>query len=67
MVEVEYFVMGNLSKENRFKKIQGGKVGCVYPMVIVSLLPHAAWAMPDSEQMTIGNAHPTLKFAFLNR
>ena len=57
---------GKSVEGKQVQKIREGKVECVYPMVIVSLLPHAAWAMPDSEQMTIGNAHPTLKFAFLN-
>ena len=58
---------GKSVEGKRFKKIREGKVGCVYPLVIVSLLPHAAWVMPNSEQMTIGNANPTFKFASLNR
>ena len=37
-----------------------GKVGCVFAMVIVSILPHDSWAMRNSDEMTIGEIDPTL-------
>ena len=39
---------------------QNCKAGCVFPMDIVSILPHAAWAMRNSDQMIIAKTHPTL-------
>ena len=42
------------------------KVGCVFLMVIVSILAYAAWAMQNSDQMTIGKTHPTLFKSWTN-
>ena len=40
---------------------EGGKVGCVFPMVVVSILPHAEFGSNDYQEYVVYVGVPILK------